>query len=102
MATIGSFTKNENGFSGEIRTLGLKLKATLQSVTSDGDKTPDFRVLTTGNVEIGAGWKKPAKEGKREYVSVKLDDPTFAAPIFANLVEVEGKHQLLWSRQKAA
>ena len=98
MATIGSFTKNDNGFAGEIRTLGLKVKAVLQSVTKDGEKAPDFRVLTTGNVEIGAGWVKAAKEGKREYISVKLDDPTFAAPIYANLVEIEGKHQLLWSR----
>lgn len=98
MATIGSFTKNDNGFAGEIRTLGLKVKAVLQSVSKDGEKAPDFRVLTTGNVEIGAGWVKAAKEGKREYISVKLDDPTFAAPIYANLVEIEGKHQLLWSR----
>ena len=39
-----------------------------------------------------------AKEGNRDYISVKLDDPTFAAPIYANLVEIDGKHQLLWSR----
>ena len=98
MATIGSFTKNDNGYAGEIRTLGLKIKATLQSITKDSDKAPDFRVLTTGNVEIGAGWVRKAKEDGREYISVKLDDPTFAAPIYANMVEIEGKHQLLWSR----
>jgi uncharacterized protein (DUF736 family) len=99
MATIGSFTKNDNGYAGEIRTLGLKVKAELRTATKDGEKAPDFRVLTTGNVEIGAGWRKAAKDGNREYISVKLDDPTFAAPIYANLVEIDGKHQLLWSRQ---
>lgn len=99
MATIGTFTKNDKGYTGEIRTLGLKAKATLQALTKDGDKAPDFRVLTaTGNVEIGAGWVRKAKEDGREYISVKLDDPTFAAPIYANLVEIDGKHQLLWSR----
>jgi uncharacterized protein (DUF736 family) len=29
---------------------------------------------------------------------VKLDDPSFPAPIYANLVEVEGGHALVWSR----
>jgi len=99
MANIGSFTKNENGFIGEIRTLGLKAKALLQAVTKTGEKGPDFRVLTEkGDVEIGAGWLKTSKNGE-DYISIKIDDPTFAAPIYANLVESKGKHQLLWSRQ---
>jgi uncharacterized protein (DUF736 family) len=31
---------------------------------------------------------------------VKLDDPSFAAPIYATLVEIEGEegHSLIWSR----
>ena len=32
------------------------------------------------------------------YHSVKLDDPSFPAPIYANLVELEGGHALVWSR----
>ncbi|PZP04806.1 MAG: DUF736 domain-containing protein, partial [Sphingomonas hengshuiensis] len=33
-------------------------------------------------------------------LSVKLDDPSFPAPIYATLVEVEGESdlQLIWSR----
>jgi uncharacterized protein (DUF736 family) len=36
--------------------------------------------------------------GGRELVSLKLDDPSFAAPIYANLIERNGQHELIWSR----
>ena len=37
-----------------------------------------------GRGEIGAAWSKESNEG-RPYLSLKLDDPNFTAPIFANL-----------------
>ena len=45
-------------------------------------------------------WKKKSQDTGREYHSVKLDDPSFPAPIYATLVEVEGEegHSLIWSR----
>ena len=64
--------------------------------TSQNEKAPDLRVLA-GNVEIGAAWKRTSKENT-VYHSVKLDDPSFQAPIYANLVEIEGGHALVWSR----
>ena len=50
--------------------------------------------------EFGAAWKKTSGAG-REYLSVKLDDPSFPAPIFASLVAVEGGdgYVLIWSRR---
>lgn len=51
-----------------------------------------------GGIEIGAGWRKAAKETGRPYHSVKLDDPSFPAPIYASLVEVDGAYALIWSR----
>jgi len=39
-----------------------------------------------GPVELGAAWEKVSNEG-RDYLSVKLDDPSFPAPIHATLVE---------------
>ena len=36
--------------------------------------------------EIGAAWSKRSNEG-RDYLSLKLDDPSFNAPIFANLFD---------------
>ncbi|MGE0409145.1 MAG: DUF736 family protein, partial [Amphiplicatus sp.] len=33
-----------------------------------------------------------------EYHSVKLDDPSFPAPIYANLVKSDADYTLVWSR----
>ena len=53
------------------------------------------------NTEFGAAWKKTARESDREYLSVKLDDPSFPAPIYASLVKGEGDDGfiLIWSRR---
>ncbi len=99
MATIGSFTKDDNGvFTGTIRTLTLNAKASIKPSSKDHDKAPDYRVTTSAGVEFGAGWTKTSRED-RPYVSVKLDDPSLPAPIYATLVEGEGGTQnLIWSR----
>ena len=98
MATIGTFTKTDNGFAGTIQTLGLKAtKVTVSSVEKTADTAPDFRIKA-GAVEIGAAWHRTSRGGN-EYISVKLDDPSFAAPIYANLVEQQDKgFALIWSR----
>ena len=98
MAQIGTFTKGENGtLNGTIKTLTLNVKATVRPADKDNEKSPDYRVFA-GNVEFGAAWKKTSRE-EREYLSVKLDDPSFATPIYASLVEAEdGEQRLIWSR----
>ena len=45
----------------------------------------NLRVIVSG-VEIGAAWRRTSKDN-RSYHSVKLDDPSFTAPIYANLFE---------------
>ncbi|MBR0684265.1 DUF736 domain-containing protein [Roseomonas eburnea] len=99
MAQIGTFTRGEDGsFNGSIRTLNINVKATIRPVAKDGERSPDYRV-TAGGVELGAGWSKAAKDTGAEYVSVKLDDPSFNAPVYATLVQGEnGEHRLIWSR----
>ncbi|MDE8343603.1 MAG: DUF736 domain-containing protein, partial [Acidocella sp.] len=54
-----------------------------------------------GRAELGAGWSKRSAEG-RDYISVKLDDPSFSAPIYANLFDDEGGdgYTLIWSRSR--
>ena len=51
-------------------------------------------------MELGAAWQKHSDQSGRDYLSVKLDDPSFPAPIYATLVEVEGEDglSLIWSR----
>ncbi len=102
MATIGTFTANaDNSFSGAIHTLSINLKAVQFRPVTDkpGDKSPDFRVFA-GKAELGAAWKKTSKD-KNDYLSVKLDDPSFPAAINAALVVIDGVHSLVWSRSNA-
>jgi len=99
MATIGTFTSTSNGFTGTVRTLALNAKARIVRVETPSEKGPQFRIYA-GAVELGAAWQKHSNETDRDYLSVKLDDPSFPAPIYATLVEVEGEDglQLIWSR----
>ena len=99
MAQIGSFTRGENGiYTGEIRTLSLRVKATIRPCERDNEKSPDHRV-STGGTEFGAAWTKAARETGAEYLSLKLDDPSFPAPIYATLSQGDdGEHKLIWSR----
>ena len=102
MATVGTFTKNENGagFTGAVKTLTstsrpssspprAKASAALTSASSQGPPS-----------SARPGRRPPARR-KREYLSVKLDDPSFPAPIYASLVEGEDgeAHNLIWSRR---
>jgi len=101
MATIGIFTKSDSSYGGTVRTLSVNAKARFVPAEKESESAPDFRVFA-GTAEIGAAWKKAAKESGREYLSVKLDDPSFPAPIYASLVVTEGDANtfaLIWSRR---
>jgi uncharacterized protein (DUF736 family) len=99
MAIIGTFTKHNDGYTGALKTLTLNVKATIRAFDKANDKAPDFRIFA-GTTEFGAGWKKISQE-ERAYLSVKLDDPSFPAPVFATLVAAEdgATHNLIWSRR---
>ena len=99
MATIGTFTRNGNEYKGSIITLSVQAK-NVRIVPEDNagnEKAPSHRLLA-GDVAFGAAWKKTSREG-RDYLSIKLDDPSFAAPVYASLTETEqGTYALIWSR----
>jgi len=99
MATIGTFTRAGDSFTGSVKTLSINAKATIKPADKASDKAPDYRVFA-GAIEFGAAWKKTSGEG-RAYLSIKLDDPSFPAPIYATLVEGEeaGSYSLIWSRR---
>ena len=102
MATIGSFKKVGSDFQGEINTLNLSkaVRIVAEQNRSSNENAPSHRVFV-GRAEIGAAWSKRSDEG-RDYLSLKLDDPSFTAPIYANLFEEEGGegYTLLWSRPR--
>jgi len=98
MTIIGTFTRNEDGFAGTITTLTLKAKANIKPVEKSSEQAPDYRVYSAG-VEIGAAWSMTSKANRR-YLSVKIEDPSFAAPISCRLVfaDDENNAQLVWNR----
>ena len=100
MANIGKFTKANDGFKGEIVTMSVQQKNVriVREEEVASESAPSHRVFV-GRAEIGAAWSKQSREG-RDYLSVKLDDPSFSAPIYANLFDDEdGKtFNLIWSR----
>ena len=101
MATIGTFRKSGNGYTGDITTLSVQAKGVRIAAEENrsNDNAPSHRVFV-GRAEIGAAWTRRSNEG-RDYLSVKLDDPSFTAPIYANLFE-DGDDadcfSLIWSR----
>ena len=99
MATIGTFTRANGSFTGAVKTLSINAKTTIKPTDKANDKAPDCRIFAN-QVELGAAWKKTSGEG-REYLSVKLDDPSFPAPIYATLIESDepGTYSLIWSRR---
>ena len=104
MATIGTFKKDGAGYAGTIETLTLKARLTFEPIEKRGDSAPDFRVFQLTeefSSEIGAAWKKSSKEGA-EYLSVSIDDPSFAERINCRLVKTgsEQGYTLYWERPR--
>lgn len=101
MATIGTFKKTATGeYVGDIVTLSVQAKGVriVPDENPPSENAPSHRILV-GRAEIGAAWSKQSNEG-RAYLGLKIDDPSFTAPIYANLFDDEdGKtYSLIWSR----
>ncbi|MDL2408885.1 DUF736 family protein [Rhizobium calliandrae] len=94
MAQIGTFTRDETGaYNGTIKTLTLHVKASIKPCDRDNDCVPDFRDTATG-VER---WSWTARETRAEYLSLRLDDPSFTAPVYTSLVlGGKGEHRPIW------
>ena len=84
MANIGTFKKSGDKFQGEIVTMSLQKKnvSIVPEPATENENAPSHRVFV-GAAEIGAAWPRTSKEN-RAYLSIKLDDPSFNAPIFAS------------------
>jgi uncharacterized protein (DUF736 family) len=100
MSNIGTFTKSGDTFNGEIVSIGFQSKNVriLPENPSTNENAPSHKVFV-GAIELGAAWSKTSREG-RKYLSLKLDAPSFAAPIYASLFdEDDGEtYNLIWTR----
>ena len=102
MASIGTFTKSGDKYSGFIKTMVISKAIELVPVENVAERGPGYRVFCEG-AEIGAAWNKTS-QAQRAYISLTLDDPTFPEPMYASLVESDkepGSWRLLWDRPKA-
>lgn len=102
MAQIGAFTLKDGKYTGTIRTMTINVKAQLvPNNAKANDDAPDYR-LYAGGAELGAAWRQESKDGETPYLAVRLDDPSFAAPVRAAFFENqdEGSGVLVWQRSK--
>jgi uncharacterized protein (DUF736 family) len=102
VAQIGSFTRNDDGFFGRIRTLVLHVEvAILPAEGSDAENAPNHRVFLDG-LEVGAAWDRTGDKAG-SYLSLTIDDPSFHEPIRARLFESDTNKDtwnLHWTRRK--
>lgn len=105
MSKIGQFTREETGFTGQLRTLTLDLTLALVPVeNSEAENAPAYRVHAgdAEGPEVGAAWKRSGEKAG-EYLSVLLDDPALLQPIRANLFrddDAGAAWSLHWNRPK--
>lgn len=101
MATIGQFNKTKTGFEGHISTLTVDCNVSF--IANESKKTegsPDF-FIKTGEYDIGFARHTVAQgESGQPYISVFLDDPSFASPVWGALFETDGRADLVWSRSR--
>ncbi len=100
MANIGKFKPSKNGYDGVIQTLTLNAEVSIiPNEKKNGDKSPDYFVKA-GDSDIGAAWKMKSKGDEPiDYLSVLLDDPSFAEPIRAALFDKGEQAHLVWDRK---
>jgi uncharacterized protein (DUF736 family) len=80
-------------------TLGSKFQV-YADTNKSSNRAPDFRIFV-GSIKVGGAGQRTVKESGRDDCSIKLDDPAFAAPLYASLVKIKDSKtfNLLWSRR---
>ena len=104
MTVIGTLTPSkEGGWIGTIHTLTMHAKIRLvPNDNRDNENAPAFRVLV-GKSRIGDAWEARSNaETPRDYLPVKLDDPSLPEPLSAALFWSEdgSEAQLVWNRRR--
>ena len=108
MALIGTFVPTSNGFTGRIKTFLLDADLTLSALREPvGENPPDF-LITLGKQGdgpfVGAARKRRTEKGT-DFISLRIDDPSFSGPIFAGLFPSEKSptlYNLYWTRLNRA
>ena len=103
MSVIGTFTPSkEGGWIGTIHTLTMNAKIRLvPNDNRESDNAPSFRIFI-GRSRIGDAWSVRSNgENPRDYLRVRLDDPSLPKPLSAALFQSDDGNgaQLCWNRR---
>ena len=103
MAQIGSFTlAKDGGWTGSIRTLTIDARVRLvPNDNRENENAPAFRVFV-GQSRIGDAWNtRSGGCSPKDFLRVRLDDPSLSEPINAALFPSEDGNdaQLIWNRR---
>lgn len=103
MAVIGMFIPaKDGGWVGRIRTLAINAKVRIvPNDNRENDSAPTFRVFV-GHSRIGEAWTTRSNhDPPRNYLRVKIDDPSLTEPIAAAMFEAADglSAQLVWVRR---
>lgn len=92
MPAIGYVTRDGRSFKGQIRTLSIRADIEIMPNTrKTSDAQPDYRV-SSGGVEVGAGWLRRSESSGNDYVSLSLAAPEFGPRrLYANLGRAAGQ-----------
>lgn len=106
MAIIGTFTPTKDGgWTGSIHTLTINAKLRLlPSDSRDNPQAPAFRVFA-GTTRVGDAWEaRTSGTVSKNYLRVRLDDPSLPAPVTAALFFADNgeEAQLVWNRQRTS
>ncbi len=102
MRKIGEFDLRGNSFAGQIHFINQSVDLVFWPREKKGEFSPDFDIYKESYV-VGSAWRRKTLDTEKDYLSVKLDDPTFLAPIYARLLDKDerSKYALVWQRPKA-
>jgi uncharacterized protein (DUF736 family) len=95
---IGKF-QNDNGvYTGKLVTFtGTSLAVRIAPTDLKG--IDYIATIAGGEVELGVAWNRVGEEKGTKYVSLKLDSPFLAAPVYCSLFkQSDGSYNLVWNR----
>ncbi|PZQ50011.1 MAG: DUF736 domain-containing protein [Novosphingobium pentaromativorans] len=92
MPAIGYVTRDGRSFKGQLRTLSIRAEIEIApNLRKTSDAQPDYRV-SSGGVEVGAGWLRRSETSGNDYVSLSLAAPEFGPRrLYANLGRAAGQ-----------
>ena len=102
MRIIGMFDQRGSSFAGQVELIGQTIDLVFWPREKKGEFSPDYDVYKKSFV-VGSAWCRKTLDTERNYLSVKFDDPSWVAPIYARLLDkdADGKYALVWQRPRA-